>query len=97
MGIGNYFNNSTTTGQTAVGFGWSYVLGTENLISIVHEIGHVLGLEHTFNTKNASSISKNSTINIMDYESNYTNHRKLFYKNQIQYIYEKHKGIKNNK
>ncbi len=33
-------------------------------------------------------VVKFSTTNIMDYESNYTIHRKLFYKYQINYIYE---------
>ena len=88
---------SHTNGQTAQGYGWSYVLlDNKNYIVIVHELGHVLGLPHTFKTdgkdKRSNTINKQSTINIMDYESYYTNHRKVFYKNQINHIYKTHKA-----
>ena len=86
-----------TNGQSAQGYGWTYVLlENKNYIVIVHELGHVLGLPHTFiqdrKDNLSNTINKNSTINVMDYESAYTNHRKLFYKYQINHIYKTHKS-----
>lgn len=84
-----------TSGQTNKGQGWSYVLlENKNYIVIVHELGHVLDLPHTFKQDRKDNLSNTikdqSTINIMDYESTYTNHRKLFYKYQINHIYKTH-------
>ena len=75
-------------------FGIAYVNFCDNYVTIVHEIGHCLGLPHTFEKECSSdkncmkpiTMEKYSTKNIMDYFENKEN-RKYLFKNQIEYIY----------
>lgn len=94
---------NVNNGQSIMGKGWSYVqlkksiISNSSLHSTSHELGHALGLGHTFNSKEhpiKNGLNKATTINIMDYESQYTEHRRLFYKRQINYIYNNHVEIK---
>ena len=77
-------------------YGIAYVNFSDNYVTLVHEIGHCLGLPHTFESKDTNQmnymesvkIKKYSTKNIMDYFENEDN-RKYLFKNQMMFIYNK--------